>query len=437
MIGWFHPIALAGLLAVAGPVVVHLLRRQKAARVPFPSLRFVQPTRTAAVRLRLPSDPWLLAIRAAIVGLAAAALAQPVLITGSRRRAWDSRIARAIVIDASPSTSAWMEAAREAAAAEARGAAAAVTLEEQDVGAAVRRAALRLGALVPARREIVVISDFQQGALAPADVAAVPAGTGVRFVAVGQPQTRAEFAGDALLGSARLPFRQQTVTLDSRGTSVTLQPTRESLSGLRLVAAGLDVSKTEAVIRAVARSGAPAPDAGQPVTVVFAGGTVPSAARLTVPWMVQAVARMRETGTLLDAAAASQGTGTPSGPAWTPIALDARGAPVVSAAASSGDLVVFAAARPDSFVAAAAVDAVLRGRRGDVGWPEREIARIPQARLAAWTREPGPLPEDAGRQGAPGDARWAWAGVLVLLALETIVRRAKRGVREEVRAHAA
>ena len=73
MIAWLNPAAFAGLALLAGPVLVHLLLRHRAERVLFPSLRFVRPSRTAAVRLRLPSDLALLLLRMAIVAVAVAA----------------------------------------------------------------------------------------------------------------------------------------------------------------------------------------------------------------------------------------------------------------------------------------------------------------------------------------------------------------------------
>ena len=56
MIGWLNPGALWALPLAALPILIHLLRTHHATRVAFPSLRFVQPSRTAAVRMRLPSD---------------------------------------------------------------------------------------------------------------------------------------------------------------------------------------------------------------------------------------------------------------------------------------------------------------------------------------------------------------------------------------------
>ena len=56
MIHWLNPAALAGLALLALPILIHLLRTRQAERIPFPSLRFVLPSETAAVRLRLPAD---------------------------------------------------------------------------------------------------------------------------------------------------------------------------------------------------------------------------------------------------------------------------------------------------------------------------------------------------------------------------------------------
>ena len=103
-IEWINPAALAGLAAVAGPVLVHLLRRQRATHgsrsQPSGSWRRLT---SAAARLRNPSDLLLLSLRIAIVAAAAIAAAQPMLMTGWRRAAWEQRINRALVVDDSES----------------------------------------------------------------------------------------------------------------------------------------------------------------------------------------------------------------------------------------------------------------------------------------------------------------------------------------------
>ncbi len=121
MIGWLNPGALWALPLAALPVVIHLLRTHHAKRVAFPSLRFVQPSRTAAVRMRLPSDVLLMLVRVAVVALGVGALAGPIVLSETRVAAWNSRTARAVVVDVSDSMRAadGSGVAPEAAAAEA------------------------------------------------------------------------------------------------------------------------------------------------------------------------------------------------------------------------------------------------------------------------------------------------------------------------------
>ena len=64
---WLNPLALAGLAAAALPVIIHLLKRHRAVRVPFPTLRFLTDSRAAAVRIRSLSDPLLLIVRVAAI----------------------------------------------------------------------------------------------------------------------------------------------------------------------------------------------------------------------------------------------------------------------------------------------------------------------------------------------------------------------------------
>ena len=103
MIGWQNPAALWALPLAAVPVIIHLLRTHHARRVAFPSIRFVPSSRTAAVRMRLPSDVLLMLLRVGIVALAIGAAAGPIFLTDARIQAWDARTARAVVVDVSDS----------------------------------------------------------------------------------------------------------------------------------------------------------------------------------------------------------------------------------------------------------------------------------------------------------------------------------------------
>src|SRR6478752_5139401 len=95
---WLNPSALFALAAAAAPVLIHLLIQRRAERFPFPTLRFLQPTRLASIRRHLLDDVLLLLVRTAIL-VAAAALAAPLIVTSGRRQAWDQRLVRAVVVD--------------------------------------------------------------------------------------------------------------------------------------------------------------------------------------------------------------------------------------------------------------------------------------------------------------------------------------------------
>ena len=204
---WFNAAALAGLALLAIPVLVHLLLRHRARRVPFPSLRFVRTSRTAAARLRAPSDLLLLVLRLAIIAIAVVALAQPLLITPARLAAWNTRIARAILLDRSESMKPLAAAGQRAAAAEARSATSAFHVDITIVPADLRRAVAMLRSAPPGRREIVVVSDFQVGMLAAADLRDVPAEIGLRFVQVGDPVSEQPVQGIDVLSATGLSAR--------------------------------------------------------------------------------------------------------------------------------------------------------------------------------------------------------------------------------------
>src|SRR6185369_1472977 len=96
---WLNPLALLALAVVAAPIVIHILMQRRAERFPFPTLRFLQPTRLAAIRRHVLADAALLAVRAAILAAAVAALAGPLVVTSARRQAWERRTVRALVLD--------------------------------------------------------------------------------------------------------------------------------------------------------------------------------------------------------------------------------------------------------------------------------------------------------------------------------------------------
>ena len=449
MIGWLNPNALWALALAAAPVLIHLLRTHQATRVAFPSLRFVQPSRTAAVRMRLPSDVVLMIVRAAILALAVAALAGPIVLTEARASVWNARTARAVVIDTSSSMRATdgtgsrpEEAAAEAAEAELRSATYSRRFEASSLDDGVRRAARWLAASPPARREMVVISDLQRGAIDATDTMAVPDGTGLRFVAVGRSVERTRFNGVRLLGAGTVGPRDQIVdaTTDATAVAVVTRPGDEG-SGLKLVAAPGAEPSVARLLRVVAGAGAPAGSADQPIVVQFAGAApAPEAQAPLSPvksgWMLSTALRLLATATLTQSSAwmpRDKDRAASTDP-WTPLAWHHDGAPLVRAAASGNQLLLDVSATPDTLVAAEVVRAVLTARVDASGYAEHEVARVD---LSALARPPGPVTRDAWRTADSSDARWAWLSALILLCVEQWLRTRATDYRGEEATRAA
>ncbi|MGB5811316.1 MAG: BatA domain-containing protein [Polyangiales bacterium] len=102
--GFGLPWVLAGLVAVAAPILAHLLRKQKLPRQTFPTIAFLHRVHaTRATRLRI-VDMLLLAIRVLLVALLVLVAAQPYRVVQSSVA--DRQHALAIVLDDSMSMSA-------------------------------------------------------------------------------------------------------------------------------------------------------------------------------------------------------------------------------------------------------------------------------------------------------------------------------------------
>ena len=446
MIRWLLPSALAGLALVAVPIAIHLLIRRRAQRIPFPSLRFVQHAQTAAVRMYLPSDTALLLVRLAIIAMAVVALAKPVVVFPGRSAAWNARTVRGIVVDVSESMKPWTADATAAAQAETRGSVSSVRIDARDLRTGLAVAAARLGAMPPARREIVVVSDFQRGALEPAAVASVPSSIGLRLVRVGAATPGRTVRGVVLFGAEPM---SRDVALSGPWTDVRNQPAAPQGGLILLVSAG-DTAAARTLERVVAAAGTPAPSSDQPMSVAFPGGTRPAGVtRPTAAWMVETILRLREEVDAADAAAAVEavsdaatgidGGGTPGKvDPWHVVFRDRRSHPLVRAAAAGSQLAVDVAAPVSAYVSAAVVRALLIARQGTTARAEDEIERMSSTELAALTRQSAPVTGDTpiGVETA-ADSRFFWGLVLVLLGVETMIRRTRRAVEATERADAA
>ena len=447
---WLSPSVLFGLAAVAAPILIHILVQRRAERVPFPTLRFLRPTRLASIRRHVLDDAALLAVRAAILAAAVAALAGPLVITAARRQSWERRIVRAVVVDDAANT-----AARGVRADPGRppGAEQAPPLHlSREFAAAslpdgIRRAVAWLENAPPARRELVVVSPFAIGSLTAADLAGVPASIGIRLERAGTlPGTRTLPAG-RVLGADGVLTRE--VTLDGARTLVreaaAAEPSTWPISVTNTPASQPAIDAAVAAVLSQ-RVWAPAPDRRARLLVEpekgygpFSGGDV---FPIRTPWMADAAARLLR-DVELQTAAARVATGFVDGQfsaaPWQAVAFSADGRPLAVAAETSGRLIVASAAGASNIVTPLLMRSLANGLGAAPDLQIGEVAPIADRLLREWAR-PAPNPSapvaNALRKDeSENDRRWLWLAALCLLAIETWMRRARSAAaeaREEV-----
>jgi Aerotolerance regulator N-terminal/von Willebrand factor type A domain len=98
---FLNPIFLLGALAATLPVLVHLVRRTRAVRMPFPSLMFLRRIEQKTIRKRRLRNLLLLALRCAALLLLALAFARPYFTGTSTASAASNQSSSIILVDAS------------------------------------------------------------------------------------------------------------------------------------------------------------------------------------------------------------------------------------------------------------------------------------------------------------------------------------------------
>ncbi|HET7698482.1 MAG TPA: BatA domain-containing protein [Vicinamibacterales bacterium] len=412
MIELLAPWAAAGAILLAGPLLVHMLLRRNARRLIFPAAHFLPATRAAAVRLRRPSDVGLLVLRMAIAGAAIAAALQPIVITPQRVSRWNARVIRAVVVDTSASAAAGGDGARLAE--QELTSFRAQRFDGTDLRDGLARAAAWLAAAPPGRREVVILSDFQQGALEREDLRVLPAGAGVRTIRVHGPPRGGASPLPQVSGFRDAVWRP-SVNVDARGTGVTWTKTADGSRAAWLTTAEAEAERDAAsrAVYAATAAGVAAGDDTHRVRIRFAGAPPDAASRSEVrtPWMVNAALALRRSGLLRDADAAIQ------------------------TAEQAGALVVETNVRAASLAAPAVVRAVvLAVRPPAIADREAEVLTVPDAELASWRRDAAPLAmttyRPSGQADGDSDARWFWGIALALLGVETWLRRRDAGAAE-------
>jgi hypothetical protein len=441
---WLTPAAWFGIAALAAPLAIHLLVHRRSDPFPFPSLQVLQPTRLASIRRHRLKDIPLLVVRAAILMLAVAALAGPLIVTASRRALWNNRVARAIVVDTGGA-----DGAERTRLARQEGASAfrSTLIETPLAGEGLRRAVAWLEEAPPARREIVCVSPLAIGSVTAADLAAVPKDVGVRFVRSGTlPPTRTVDLAPVLTwadtrtithnpggvaGDLRVRPRTATLTGPETRASDAGAPSPLTLP-LEIVAAGDQRAAIDAAVSAVVAQRTLVPAPHQSARLVFSGApdsarAIADAATVRLPWIGDAIARIAQDEDVIrtasDVRTAHSDVQLRKGP-WQTIAAGADGGPAVAAAQAAGRLIVVSAAPAADFLTPVLIRSILNALAEEPDLRAVEIVQIPDAQLRRWERAPADVPAQVRPTNADDDRRWFWGAVLGLIVLEAWMRRA-------------
>ena len=405
---WLSPAAFVGLAAVAGPILVHLLRRRQARRIVVPSVRFVLEAAESSVHFRRISDPVLLIVRIAVIVAAVVALARPLLVTEARAAKWAERVSRAVVVDTSESARGAIT--DEAIAAQSNGADPVRRVNAPDVGSGLKRAAAWLAHAPPSRREIVVLSDFQRGALTASDLAAVPSEIGLRLIR-GVPSSASDDRVRWRVLSAQAALSGEA-DLAAESTTASYRSVSPSWTGLEVVTAPAHANDVTALRRVLTRAGVHAPVAERPITVRFAGAPGRSTGEpVDSDWTFGAGQRLLEATRGFDVA--------------------------LNVSSANGTLLVDVGSEPSSLAAAQVVAAALNARIDPATFTERETALIPQETLVAWSREPAAPDTGDWTRTDSSDGRYFWVLVLLLLGLESLLRGRQPAIVDREARHAA
>ena len=99
---FLHAAFLGGTLAIAVPIVLHMIMRKQPKHLEFPALRFIK-LRENSNRRRVRLRHWLLlALRCAAIGLLAVALARPSILASGMLGDQEAPLAAALVFDSNP-----------------------------------------------------------------------------------------------------------------------------------------------------------------------------------------------------------------------------------------------------------------------------------------------------------------------------------------------
>lgn len=417
---WLNPAAFLGLLALAIPILVHLFGRRIARRQRFPSLRLLRDVRATPATRSRPSDLLLLILRCGVVLVAVLALAQPRWWSPDRQRNASVPI-RMILVDTSASmhrlTSEGRTAldrarllAREALDSAGEG----MVVETAQPGANIAGAVSWLGAR-SGLRELVIVSDFQVGALGDGNLASLPdgLGLGLRRIAV------APDAGPTTTDSGHVSMVVQEAMTRASWRDVRA----DRLASLTVSTSPRDSGAARAMLDAVSALAPGMPASNRSVTIIFPGSmqTKESSGAFRSVWQGDLVLALQGNELLNEVARGTNIARACEAPGAV-VARTRSGQVVAAVAALEQGVVIHSCADVGSLAGTALLAAVAGAMTPRPALEEREPNVVPDDVLRTWERPPTAFAPRGHEETSP-DGRWFWLGAIALLVLEQVVRR--------------
>jgi hypothetical protein len=419
---WLNPAAFVGLLALAVPILVHLFGRRIAKRQRFPSLRLLLDARATPVTRSRPSDLLLLILRCGVVVAAVLGLAQPRWLGSDRRRDSVTPV-RLVLVDTSASmrrlTSGGgiaLDRARLLARQALDSAREGMLVETAQPGANIAGAVSWLSAR-SGLRELLIVSDFQVGAVSDGNLASVPDGIGLSLRRIDVAQDASTTTSDS---SVVTVDAQQTTT---RASWRSVPP--DGLSPFRLLTAKRDSAAADAMLEA-ARAVAPGMTAStRGVTVAFPGSLPGSSTTgsLNAAWQGDLLLALRANQLLSDAASSASVSPACAAPGAV-VARTSSGVVLASIAADEPGVVIHSCADVGTVAGTALLAAVASALTPQPALQEREPGVLPDEVLRTWER-PSTAFAPRGREETSPGGRWFWLVAIALLVVEQLVRRSR------------
>lgn len=417
---WLNPAAFIGLLALAIPILVHLFGRRIARRQRFPSLRLLLDARATPATRSRPSDLLLLIVRCGIVLAAVMALTQPRWSSPERRRNASVPI-RMILVDTSASMhrltsegGAALDRARVLARDVLDSAREGMVVETAHPGANIAGAVSWLGAR-SGLRELLIVSDFQVGALSDGNLASLPdgIGLGLRRIAV------APDAGPATIDSGYVSVEMQ----DTMTRASWRDGRADSVPRFTVLTSPRDSGAARAMLEAVRALAPGIPASNRSVTITFPGSpqtTEPSGPFRSV-WQGDLVLALQR-NQLLGEAAREAGIVRACEAPGAVVARTRGGRVVATVAVAERGVVIHSCADVGSLAGTALLAAVAGAMTPRPALEEWEPNVVPDDALRTWERPPTAF-APRGREETSPDGRWFWLVAITLLLLEQVVRR--------------